>query len=122
MTAAAFRHFARVASRMQREPDAYWHRQGEDEADAIELSYVAASEVIDVDTGFKTYDPMPVARVRIAEARRIDPSRVVEGKETAVFRNEGRDRIIVRGVAHDVESCSGDGHEYVELRLKRRGS
>lgn len=119
MTAAAFRHFARIASRLQREPDAYWHRQGEAEADAIELSYVGASTDLDAE-GFRVYDPEPVARVRVAEVVRIAPDRLAGGMEN-VFRNKKRDKVVVRGVAHDVESCSHDGHEYLELRL-RRGS
>lgn len=119
MTRAAFAHFARIAARMQREPDAYWHRQGEDEADAIELSYVAASTELDAE-GFRVFDPEPVARVRVAEVARIAPDRLAGGMEN-VFRNKKRDKVVVRGVAHDVESCSHDGHEYLELRL-RRGS
>lgn len=117
MTRAAFAHFARIASRMQREPDAYWHRQGEDEADAIELSYVGASTGLD-SNGFEVMTANPVARVRIAEARRVAPERVVEGKEPNVFRR--RDTVTVRGVVHDVESCTGDGHEWLELHLSRR--
>mgnify|MGYP002621741539 CR=1 FL=1 len=70
--------------------------------------------------GFRVFDPEPVARVRVAEVARIAPDRLAGGMEN-VFRNKKRDKVVVHGVAHDVESCSHDGHEYLELRL-RRGS
>ena len=120
MTARHFAAFARIAARMTRTPDAYWHRQGQPEADAVEMTFSAVSERIDAE-GFKVTEASPSARIRVDEVRRVDPSRL-EGDYAAAFRNRGRDLITVAGVDYAVESCSHDGHDFLELELSRRSA
>lgn len=118
MSARHFAAFARIAARLNRTDGAFWLREGQAAADAIELTYSAVSTGLDAD-GFSVQEAKPSAKVRLAEVRRIDPSRVVAGKEHESFRNRGRDRITVGSESFKVESCSYDGYEFLQLELAR---
>ncbi|NKL63298.1 hypothetical protein [Rhizobium leguminosarum] len=119
MTARVFRSAARVMHRTFFEDQpATWIRAGENgtiAADPIRVTF--ALEGIDVDAeGVKMSTGKPQASVLLADAIAIEPARAA-WKQKDIFRNDGRDKLVINGVPYDVESCKTLGYAFLQIDL-----
>lgn len=120
MTARIFAPLPRIFLRTFAKPTAAtWIRHREDgttASDDLQVIFNASSEIASVD-GMEMLYGRPVARVAAADALRLEPSRAA-GKPENIFRNEGRDEMVIGDRAFDVESCRSDGYGMLTIVLK----
>jgi hypothetical protein len=120
MAARIFSSIPRVLIRTFSQPSpAIWVRHrgdGTSASDPISVMFNASSEVADAD-GISVITGVPVARCAVADALRLEPSRASEKQEN-VFKNDGRDKLIIGGHSYDVESCRPDGYGMLTIILK----
>ncbi|TBY57981.1 hypothetical protein E0H39_29640 [Rhizobium leguminosarum bv. viciae] len=119
MTARVFRSAARVMHRtFSEDQPATWIRSADNgtfAADPIRVTF--ALEGIDVDAdGVRMATGKPQASVLLSDAIAIEPARA-GWKHKDVFRNDGRDKLIVNGVSYDVESCKTLGYAFLQIDL-----
>ncbi|MBY5873724.1 hypothetical protein HFN53_17035 [Rhizobium leguminosarum] len=118
MTARVFRS-ARVMHRtFAEDTPATWIRSGDGgliAADPIRVTFALEGVNIDVD-GIKMPTGMPQASVLLSDAIAIEPSRA-GWKQKDIFRNDGRDKIVINGVSYDIESCKPLGYAFLQLDL-----
>ncbi|OCW56289.1 head-tail joining protein [Hoeflea olei] len=119
MTARVFAPLPRILTRTFRETaPAVWLRHRDDgstASDELVVRFHQATEEVDAD-GFVQQSGKPTAVCAKADALRLEPSRA-SGKAEAIFRNDGRDELIIDGRSYDVESCSHDGYGLLTLKL-----
>jgi hypothetical protein len=120
MTARVFAPLPRIFMRTFSEPSAAtWIRHREDgsaASDPLQVIFNASSEVADAD-GISMLYGVAVARCATADALKLEPSRAA-GKPENIFRNEGRDQLVIDGRTLDVESCRADGYGMLTIVLK----
>ncbi|MBB3521000.1 hypothetical protein FHX03_000309 [Rhizobium sp. BK456] len=120
MVARIFAPLPRIFMRTFSEPaPATWVRHREDgstASDNLQVIFNASSTIADAD-GISMLTGVPTARCAVADALRLEPTRS-DGKQENIFRNEGRDELVIGGRAYDVESCSGDGYGMLTIVLK----
>ncbi|MDR6664029.1 hypothetical protein [Rhizobium sp. 1399] len=115
------RIFARVAPTIMRtfheSASATWirHADGGTSSDPFVIRFHKASEELDAD-GFVQQSGKPQAVCAKADALRLEPSRA-NGPAESIFRNNGRDQVVISGKAFDIESCSDDGYGLLTLKL-----
>lgn len=119
MIARVLASFAPIVNRTFKSPgSATWIRHQDDgtsASDPLVIRLHQATEQVDVD-GFVQQSGKPTAVCAKADALRLEPSRA-SGKAEAIFRNEGRDELVIDGRSYDVESCSSDGYGLLTLTL-----
>lgn len=119
MTARVFATLPRILTRTFRETaPATWIRHRDDgsmASDELVVIFNVASEQIDVD-GFVQQSGKPTVVCAKADALRLEPTRA-PGKPESIFRNDGRDRLIIDGRSYDVESCRSDGYGMLTVTL-----
>ncbi|MGO7273937.1 hypothetical protein ACCT18_01365 [Rhizobium ruizarguesonis] len=119
MTARIFAPLPRIFMRTFAEPaPATWIRHREDgttASDDLQVIFNASSEVADAD-GITMMYGVPIARCAMADALRLEPSR--NGKPENIFRNDGRDELVIGDRSYDVESCRADGYGMLTIVLK----
>jgi len=119
MTARVFRSALRVMHRtFSEQQSAAWIRSGEGGAlavDPVRVTFTARGVEVDVD-GIKVSTGKPQASVLLSDALAIEPLRAV-GKEEEIFRNDGRDKLVIDGRTYGIESCKGNGYGSLHLDL-----
>jgi len=119
MIARVLASIAPIVNRTFKSPgSATWIRHREDggtASDPLVVRFYQATEEIDAD-GFVQQSGKPTAVCAKADALRLEPSRA-SGKAEAIFRNDGRDELVIDGRSYDVESCSHDGYGLLTLKL-----
>lgn len=119
MTARVFASLPRIMTRTFRETaPATWIRHRDDGAtasDDLVIRFHKASEEVDTD-GFVQQSGKPTVVCAKADALRLEPSRA-SGKAEAIFKNDGRDELLIGDRSYDVESCSDDGYGLLTLVL-----
>lgn len=120
MTARVFASLPRILTRTFRETaPATWvrHRDdGSEASDDLVVIFNASSDVADAD-GITMQFGVPIARCATADALKLEPTRAA-GKPENIFRNDGRDELVIDGRAYDVESCRSDGYGMLTIVLK----
>lgn len=119
MTAHVFGPALRIMHRTFTEQQfATWIRAGDDGTIAADLIKVTfALEGIDVDVdGIRMATGKPQASVLLADAIAIEPARA-GWKPKDIFRNDGRDKLVINGVSYDIESCKPLGYAFLQLDL-----
>lgn len=97
---------------------ATWIRHREDgtfASNPLVIRFHCASEQIDAD-GFVQQSGKPMVVCAKADALKLEPSRA-SGKAESIFRNDGRDELVIGERSYDVESCSDDGYGLLTLVL-----
>ncbi|RVG70905.1 hypothetical protein [Sinorhizobium meliloti] len=119
MTARVFAPVAGIVNRTFRSPgSATWIRHREDgtfASDPLVIRFHRASELIDAD-GFVQQSGKPQVVCARADALRLEPTRA-SSKAESIFRNDGRDELVIGGRSFDIESCSDDGYGLLTLVL-----
>ncbi len=119
MTARIFATVAPTIMRTFHETaPATWIRHRDDgsaASDPLVVRFHKSSEDIDAD-GFVQQSGRPQAVCAKADALRLEPSRT-SGPAESIFRNDGRDQLIVGDKPYDVESCRDDGYGMLTLLL-----
>ena len=119
MTARIFAAVPGIINRTFRSPgSATWIRHREDgstASDPLVIRFHQASEEVDAD-GFVQQSGRPVVVCAKADALRLEPTRA-SGKAEAIFRNDGRDELVIGERSYDVESCRSDGYGLLTLVL-----
>lgn len=120
MTARIFAELPRILTRTFAETaPATWIRHRDDgssASDPLTVIFNASSDVADAD-GVSMQFGVPIARCTTADALRLEPTRAA-GKPENIFRNDGRDELVIDGRSHDVESCRSDGYGMLTIVLK----
>ncbi|MDX1216311.1 hypothetical protein GOL99_12275 [Sinorhizobium medicae] len=120
MTARVFAPIAGIVNRTFRSPgSATWIRHREDgstASDDLVIRFHQASETISAD-GFVEQSGKPQVVCAKADALRLEPTRA-SGKAESIFRNDGRDELVIGDRAFDVESCRSDGYGMLTIVLK----
>ncbi|WP_428427320.1 head-tail joining protein [Pararhizobium sp.] len=115
MTARMFRDLPRIFMRsFGEEVSALWARNDGASVDLIDVIFNSAYVVRSAD-GIELTDPAPFAFVSVESALLIEPLRAVD--LSLLFRNEGRDQLIIGGRAYGVESCTEDSHGMCTIEL-----
>lgn len=121
MTARVFASLPRIMTRTFRETaPAVWVRHRDDgssASDELVVIFNASSTKVSVD-GLDTYFGVPMASCAVADALKLEPTR--KGDLTLLFRNHGRDELVIDGVVYEVESCSADGYGMCTIELFRK--
>lgn len=121
MTARVFASLPRILTRTFRETaPATWIRHRDDgstASDELIVIFNASSTKVRAD-GLETYFGVPIASCAVADALKLEPSR--KGDLNLLFRNHGRDQLVIDGVTYEVESCSADGYGMTEIELFRK--
>lgn len=119
MTARIFASVAGIINKTFRSHgSATWIRHRDDgttASDPLVIRFHQASEEIDAD-GFVQQSGKPTVVCAKADALRLEPTRAA-GKAEAIFRNDGRDELLIGGRSYDVESCRHDGYGLLTLVL-----
>lgn len=119
MTARIFAPLPRIFMRTFSMPaPATWIRHRDDgsvASDPLQVIFNASSEVADAD-GITMMYGVPIARCAMADALRLEPSR--NGKPENIFRNDGRDELVIGDRSFDIESCRSDGYGMLTIVLK----
>jgi len=119
MTARIFAPLPRIFMRTFASPSpATWIRHREDgtsASDPLHVIFNASSEIADAD-GITMQTGVPIARCAMADALRLEPSRA--SKPENIFKNDGRDELVIDGQSYDVESCRSDGYGMLTIVLK----
>lgn len=119
MTARLFRTAARVMHRtFSEDQPAIWIRAGENgaiAADPIKVTFALEGIDVDVD-GIKMLTGKPQASVLVSDAIAIETARA-GWKLKDIFRNDGRDKLLIDGVSYDIESCKPLGYAFLQLDL-----
>lgn len=121
MVARVFAPMSRILTRTFRETaPATWIRHREDgttASDELVVIFNASATKVSAD-GLETYFGVPIARCAVADALRLEPTR--KGDLTLLFRNHGRDQLVIDDVTYEIESCSADGYGMTEIELFRK--
>ncbi len=119
MTARVFASIPGIVNRTFRSPgSATWIRHRDDgsvASDPLVVRFHQASEEVDAD-GFVQQSGKPMVVCAKADALRLEPSRA-SGKAESIFRNDGRDELVIGDRSFDIESCSDDGYGLLTLVL-----
>ncbi len=119
MTARVFASVAGIVTKTFRSPgSATWIRHRDDgtfASDPLVVRFYRASEQIDAD-GFIQQSGKPQVVCAKADALRLEPTRAA-GKAESIFRNDGRDELVIGERSFDIESCSDDGYDLLTLVL-----
>lgn len=99
-----------------REPLIWRRPGGSPDGDALEGWFSSVSEEVTAD-GFTVIASKPTATIFIDDVLRIDPSRA-DRDQNEIFRTNGSDTLTIGGKTYRVESCTADGMNKVELKLK----
>lgn len=119
MTARVFGPALRVMHRaFAEQQSATWIRAGDNgtiAADPIKVTFVL--EGVDTDTDdIKFSTGKPQASVLLSDAIAIEPARA-GSKPKDIFRNDGRDKLLINGVSYDIESCKAFGYAFLQIDL-----
>lgn len=121
MTARVFAPLPRIFMRTFSEPaPATWIRHREDgttASDSLQVIFNASSTKLSAD-GLETIFNVPEARVAVADAIKLEPSRSAD--LTLLFLGRGRDQLVIGGVTYEVESCTADGYGMCTIDLLRK--
>lgn len=121
MTARVFAPIPRILTRTFRETaPATWVRHRDDgttASDDLVVIFNASSTKVSAD-GLETIFGLPIASCAVADALKLEPTR--NGDLTLLFRNHGRDQLVIDGVTYEVESCRADGYGMCEIDLFRK--
>ncbi|MBY5684827.1 hypothetical protein HFO32_22145 [Rhizobium leguminosarum] len=115
MVSRLFAHSSKAIFRTFRETGgALWLREGQIEPDPIDCNFVEKPRVVDID-GFVTTSADPQATFLLSDIAKIDPARAADPE--SAFKNERRDWLTINGRRHAIESCTGDGYGWINVKL-----
>ncbi|MEF3134618.1 hypothetical protein OS035_24485 [Rhizobium sp. 268] len=119
MTARVFGPALRIMHRAFSEQQfATWVRAGDNgtiATDPIKVTFVLEGVDTDID-GIKMATGKPQASVLFSDAIAIEPARA-GWKQKDVFRNDGRDKLVINGQSYDIESCKPLGYAFLQIDL-----
>ncbi len=88
-----------------------WLREGQSQPNNLDCHFVENWQDVDAD-GIKISDATAKATFQVSDILAIDPSRTGQ-----LLRNEGRDKLTFGTRTYTVESCTADGHGWINVLL-----
>ncbi|MBB4064050.1 hypothetical protein [Gellertiella hungarica] len=121
--ARVFQPIPRILTRTFAVPSpAIWIRHRDDgttASDELKVLFNAATLTVSSD-GLETTMGGIRARCAVADALALEPSRAAN--LDSLFKDNGRDQLVVDSTEYEIESCSVDGYGMCEISLYRKKS